>query len=56
MHITEEAFIKELAATMPTGHRVKADGSLDISYAEKYRILEAQKAKASEKAKGKHRA
>ena len=54
--LTEEDFSKELAAMMPSGRRVKADGSLDISYAKKYRILESQMAKASAKAKGKRHA
>ena len=54
--LSEDAFIKELAASMPTGRWVKADGALDISYAEKYKIIESQKAKSSGKSKGKRRA
>ena len=52
--LTEEEFNKAMADMMPSGHRVKANGSLDILYAEKYKIMESQKTNPSAKSKGKH--
>ena len=51
--LTEEEFIWQMADLMPSGHQVKASGSLEISYAEKCRILEANKTKKASTSKGK---
>ena len=53
MRLTEEEFLCQMAQSMPTGQQVKAGGTLDISYAEKIRILEANKAKKASTSKGK---
>ena len=37
---SEETFLKQMHTSIPTGHQVRQDGSLDISYAEKYRTLD----------------
>ena len=54
--ITKEEFSKAMADTMPSGRRVKADGSLNILYAKKYKIMGWWKANPSAQLKGKHHA
>ena len=51
--LTEEAFIQEMAKSMPTGRRVKGNGTLDISHAEKHKIIEAGKSQMASGSKGK---
>ena len=51
MRLTEEEFICQMAKSMPTGQQVKARGSLDVSYTEKRRILEANKEKKASTSK-----